>query len=449
MARVLGERHEYCDTIILALFLLSPGAAAGVTIMSTSKHRTRYYEPLAPNRPVLLVRGNRVLNLQPSRVTADAVGQKACGLASIPHQWTKPFIIVSADTPPTVNAIGRALAKGGIEATRQVMVRSSGVRETISERGKLISSPCYPSQLVEHIHELRNRLKGEAGTGPDHVHWIVQSLVLSSTKGHLSNERRVSRQLRDWVVEVEAVHGYPLEVHSISIRPWRDARERSVDTLVCPYRANYLGCLEDVARWAYNRQRRIHFEWIWDGEAIYVVQADECEKDEFGVNPADFVASSRKTISVGTLTHFRTAVAADFEQYRKLENAKTYIGLGYKLPNFFVLADQTELRLLVVKGQCSDGLFTDLKALTARPLVLRTTGAHMPSGLRQMLPRSDELRSPEDAKTWLLGDFRKAIESNELLKYKPCLIAHHFIPSAASAWCQAHPDHRRVRIESL
>ena len=32
---------------------------------------------------------------------------------------------------------------------------------------------------------------------------------------------------------------------------------------------------------------------------------------------------------------------------------------------------------------------------------------------------------------------------------QPCLIAHHFVPATAAAWCQARPDHRRVRIESL
>lgn len=66
-----------------------------------------------------------------------------------------------------------------------------------------------------------------------------------------------------------------------------------------------------------------------------------------------------------------------------------------------------------------------------------------------MLPRSDELRSPEAALSYLIGSFTEKIKAAGLEKTGLCLIAHHFIPATSSAWCKAHPDQRRVRIESL
>src|SRR3546814_13450234 len=65
-----------------------------------------------------------------------------------------------------------------------------------------------------------------------------------------------------------------------------------------------------------------------------------------------------------------------------------------------------------------------------------------------MLPRSDELRSLEAAVEWLKGPFRQSMQSLEAAT-DIVLIGHHFIPAAASAWCQAKPDERRVRVESL
>ena len=66
-----------------------------------------------------------------------------------------------------------------------------------------------------------------------------------------------------------------------------------------------------------------------------------------------------------------------------------------------------------------------------------------------MLPRSDLLASAVEAKDWLLGDFRTEIQKANLADSKICLIAHHFIPSVASAWARAEPGTRLVRIEAL
>lgn len=132
-----------------------------------------------------------------------------------------------------------------------------------------------------------------------------------------------------------------------------------------------------------------------------------------------------------------------------MANAKIYREIGYTAIAFYVMDLQSEIQLLLDKGVCSSALKQDLLELTKRPLVIRTDGLKIPSEQKQMLPRSNELRSLESAVNWLAGDFRDKIKALNLSAGDLCLIAHHFIPASASAWSQAHPDKRRVRIESL
>jgi predicted house-cleaning noncanonical NTP pyrophosphatase (MazG superfamily) len=118
------------------------------------------------------------------------------------------------------------------------------------------------------------------------------------------------------------------------------------------------------------------------------------------------------------------------------------------MPPFFVL-DDPHVLASISKGEVPPKLENDLIELTKRPLVLRTDGTKIPEDKREMLPRSEELRSSEKAKEWLLGFFKREVEKIGLPGASICLIGHHFIPSTASAWARAEPGNRLVRIESL
>jgi predicted house-cleaning noncanonical NTP pyrophosphatase (MazG superfamily) len=145
---------------------------------------------------------------------------------------------------------------------------------------------------------------------------------------------------------------------------------------------------------------------------------------------------------------FHAVTQEDYERYGKLRNVKLYEELGYNMPVFYVLDDK-EVVGRVISGQIPPGLEGDLAELTKRPLIIRTDGASIPGEKSEMLPRSDELRSHTEAVNWLLTDFKSKIEKNGLGDDDLCLIAHHFIPSPASAWARAEPGNRIVRIESL
>lgn len=418
--------------------------------MATKKPSSnrRAHVPLTPCASIFFLNKKGITELSPQDITKDKVGLKAYGLASIPQCWTKPFIVVSDDAEPEPEILVKILEYAGIQSDERVIVRSSGANESLVERGSFESDECTVDEIIGCFIKLKKRIALNH-KNPPKLHWIIQSLIPCHAKGHLSNERRLCHALRDWVAEVEALRGYAPETHKIAIRPWRDARNPKIDLLLCPYRVNYTDRLEDIARWTYERQERVHYEWVWDGTTIYVVQADVATNNPAGVNPKELLPSENGCIKVDNLKIFHRAEQGDFSNYRKLSNANIYKSIGYELVAFFVLDDAHTIHDLLTNGRCSQDLLHDLKVLTKKPLVLRTDGVDIPTHQHQMLPRSDELRSIESAQRWLETVFRAKIINAHLNNCQLCLIAHHFVPAAASCWCKADPDMPRVRIESL
>src|SRR3546814_4369936 len=66
------------------------------------------------------------------------------------------------------------------------------------------------------------------------VQLVVQRRVNVREKGHLSNERHLSRHPRDWHSEIEGSAG---ELEPVAVRRWRDASSSSEKSLACTSRA--------------------------------------------------------------------------------------------------------------------------------------------------------------------------------------------------------------------
>lgn len=406
--------------------------------------------PLNPETSIVLVSGDAVEELLPGQVRVKNVGLKAYGLCSIPPLWTLPFFVISGSSECKKATIDEALSKIKIKPSEQVIVRSSGVGESIDDRGSLESLACSQSSIITTIDTLRKSiLASHPKIDISNIHWVVQAHAQCLIKGHLSNERRLSEHLRDWVAEVEATESSPSQIHKIPLRKWRDARPLEIKKLDYPYRYNCLEGLKYIAHWAHEKAVRIHFEWVWNGKQIFVVQADECEDTSHGVDPTKLTTSQAVEAINFSPKVFRTAEEDDYNKYVKLANAKLYREIGYTAISFYVLDLKSELDQILETGTCSTDLQEDLARLTERPLVIRTDGINIPASQKQMLPRSNELRSQDSAIEWLTTTFKDKINELELNDSGICLIAHHFIPASASAWSQAHPDKRRVRIESL
>ncbi|HWH59728.1 MAG TPA: nucleoside triphosphate pyrophosphohydrolase [Terriglobales bacterium] len=280
------------------------------------------------------------------------------------------------------------------------------------------------------------------------VHWIVEEYVQPKRLGHLSNERHLSREQRDWVLEVEHHQGQPGYITSIAVRHWRDGSRISDFDLSCKSEPAISLCLKRVAMWATHLDARVHFEWVWNGDAVRIVQVDTAEASA-GVNPHSVLPTQVPDIPPDSLAIFKVATSDHYRRYGKLRNAKLYRELGYQMPAFYVL-DDPETRTRILKGEMPESLEHDLGELTKRPLIIRTDGSKIPEEKNEMLPRSDgELRTVSEAKNWIGQVFRARIHERGLQDAELCLIAHHFIPSVSSAWARAEPGGRVVRVEVL
>jgi predicted house-cleaning noncanonical NTP pyrophosphatase (MazG superfamily) len=405
--------------------------------------------PLRPLRPLTVITERGPTDLAADQVTAPQVGCKAYGLISLPPAWVPPFFVILApcfeDRSRAVQAWADECARRvGIQPGRQVMVRSSATWETLQNRGRLESRTCSADQVEATIRALR----ANTSVYPDfRIHWVVQEHVATRRKGQLCNERRLSHENRDWVAEFEPGIDLPGRRESIAVRPWRDGTELKDLDLSCSSEVQVSFCLKRVAIWGTQLARRTLFEWVWDGRIVRIVQADEAEPHS-GVDPRSLVPAHIPAARVSSLKVFRLACEQDYDRLTKLQNARLYKQIGYDMPAFYVVDDKTAISDILA-GQITPELDTDLAELTARPLVIRTDGTGIPYDRREMLPRSEDLRSAAQARDWLLGPFRKDITRNQLVDCDLSLIAHHFIPSVASAWARAEPGNRIVRIESL
>ena len=406
---------------------------------------------LQPLRSIVWIDKKGLRTIERGEVSPERVGWKAYGLCSLPSEWVPRFLVVDAQWGEETHSEGtfrQHLAQGMAEIGLQgslVMVRSNGTKETLRHRGRLVSEKCAPTEILSTIRRLMER-RSENTEGE--VHWIVEEYVEPRRLGHLSNERHLSREPRDWVLEVEQHKDEPGYITSIAVRHWRDGSRISNYDLSCKSEPAISLRLKQVAMWATHLDARVHFEWVWNGDVVRIVQVDAAEAIT-SVNPHSLLPEEVPDIPPESLDVFKVATSNDYERYGKLRNAKLYRELGYQMPAFYVL-DDPETIGRILSGEMPAHLEDDLAELTKRPLIIRTDGKKIPEEKNEMLPRSDgELRTVGEAKNWIVQVFRARIEERGLKDAELCLIAHHFIPSVSSAWARAEPGARVVRIEVL
>jgi predicted house-cleaning noncanonical NTP pyrophosphatase (MazG superfamily) len=420
--------------------------------MSPNSKAARRAITLVPNRKVVAISARGVNKIDPGEASAARIGQKAVGLLTIPVDWTPSFFVVqdealSADLSDAAvqSLLAEAASCSGVVPNR-VIVRSNGVQEDLSQRGALESRSCTWASVLSTLRTLRDEAAGKTGSP---THWIVQNELVVHAKGHLSNERRVRHEKRDWVAEIEGRSGNSADQISLAVRRWREGDQAHEERLSCDSALKISLALKQVAIWAVQDSRRFLFEWVWDGAAVYIVQMDVASQQR-GENPRKLLPSAIPQVSTHALRSFVPVTAEQKQTLRKLSNAALYEELGYRMPPFYVLNDPAIMGDLIKGGPLPSSLIDDLNLLTAhRPLILRTEGIGLPPDKKEMLPRTEELRSGEAAAKWLFDSFGPEIRKLEIADKSIALIGHHFIPSVSSAWARGTPGKRWVRIEAL
>jgi len=254
----------------------------------------------------------------------------------------------------------------------------------------------------------------------------------------------VAKEYRDAVIEFTDVASGQMSDAPLSFRRWRNSVGPTADALACGSVDDLSAVLREPLALAANKKRRVLYEWLWDGSFVYVLQADDAPQKSTGVSPRVLSASPRAAFQSSSLQAFRVAHEHDAQRSGKLRSHFLYAAHGFKQPPFYIL-DQVEEIHQVLNGVVSPAVRADLELLTKIPLVIRTSAA-VPATL---LPRSDQLKSPDQAAEWLTGAFANEVNRRGLSAPQLTLLAHHFIPATAAAFSTGAPDHRDVYIEAL
>ena len=187
---------------------------------------------LHPISPVVWVTQNDIETIDAEQVTIDLVGEKAFGLATLPAKWTLPFFVISDKmfdayaekrdfenlTSIWETVVNTAAARCGITSDDQIIVRSNARSEGLAERGKFISVEGTFREWPQLVKQCFNDSLEQEDSENVHMLVIVQKRATALFCGHISNERRVAEEIRDWKGEIE---GAIPRVFSVSLRNWR------------------------------------------------------------------------------------------------------------------------------------------------------------------------------------------------------------------------------------
>ena len=364
----------------------------------------------------------------------------------MPSEWVPPFFVITTAAQeawlgrPEVNSpekVGLSVSEPFQTLVTEhssrdglVIVRSSAIRETLDERGRFEShrTSADPEVVCGAVDKIWRSAIGSS------MAVVVQRYVKPLLAGHLSNERRISRTDNDWTFE------YGNEVGSFSLRsePFEDVVEQQ---LQCATDDEIPHALRRLAAYSLKWSSRIHYEWVWDGSQLFVVQADR-EDIKIAAPPKDQWPYDPPSERLDGLVVVRELSEVTAE-WKKLATSRLMRELGLPSIPQYVLDAPGELKRLA-DGERSAELRSDLVKLLRWPVVIRTDKK---AEFELVLPRTDTIRTVDGAFSFLVK-VAEAYVSGGVGCDQFAFILHHFNASRASALALAKPGEPRVRIDS-
>ena len=417
---------------------------------------------LFPINSLVFVSGSKVATFSSESVSFEVVGQKTFGLLSLPQIWTLPFFGISAElfkryesTPREqrkildqwIKPISEAARRVGIASGDEILIRSSGSGEGIGARGRFHSTAGTLADIQTALVNCLDKLAKDKDLCKEQIPLVVQKrCVPEKAKGHLSNERRCYEENRDWMGEVESTNSNTSSVFQVNIRHWREKLpQKTPEFLSCSLSAHISEVLKIPADWIYQKKTRVHFEWVWDGHTVFIVQADE-ESEWHGHNPAQ-EHEARNYTAIDLKPRALRRVTAEDEsaaRFAKIGNVFTYLKLRLPIAPLYILDDQKTIRQLS-NGKVPTDLRGDISEMVRGSLVIRTDLATENLKAKQFLPRTDEIKSASRAFQWMIEQSKMLCKTGR----HGAFIFHNFIPALAAAFAYADPKAPFVQIEAL
>lgn len=402
---------------------------------------------------------------------AITLGPKAQGLLKLPLAWQPKFFVIPSrvvrvlrdcadtdDFAEFVEMMDRTLFQTllsarehlRLEAGQHVIMRPSVEDEGIEERGQFKSTTISTVQ-EEFLRGLKDVLVDttEKAGGREFSIIVQEFIPIRHAAGHLSNERRVSQRKTTWVWEFDSVGG----VGDPAVKRFAVLEGHPPDRLksLSPADQRQLGVqLRKVAAWALadsGKDERIHFEWLWDGETLFLLQGDRI-LEERGEAPVAWISPRSEVdyrLDCSVLEH--ESEVEEAENWQKLSCVRTFRKCNLPTPQIWVLRGARQLQDLA-SGAMSSGLRSDLELIVQEPVVVRTDIAKRDARPEDdyLLPRTEGLSTLVEVEKFLKGTIK---DLSGVALSDVAFLLHRFIPAQSSAFCLADPDNPRVRIDGI
>ena len=392
---------------------------------------------------------------------ARLLGAKVQGLCSVPEYLVPRYFVLLpqkqlGDLPGAKSTTVRSdflnLLRDLEREHQSVYIRSNAYNESILHRGFFRSLICQPTitELYININKLKKHPTEQydkiARTKQNDIAYIVQPYIPWKLKGHLSNERRLSKQPNTWRLEYIPAE---TESHHSSWFTTND-RERQPNAInpSCVTIDQLKYALQQLAasHVHIDDQERYHFEWIWDATRFWIVQKD-VDTITYSERKPSLPWHSTKTITPSTLKHF---VPYQFtpSKWPKLDAFSTFQQCQLPVTDFYSLSNDKILQDVHI-GNIPNSLRSDLSCLLTSPLVIRTDLTKNDKRSPEfLLPRSNVLTNLEKAETFLFSAVKQIAQAFEDEWKDMCFIAHHYIPFPCSALAYAQPSSSKILIHA-
>ena len=390
-----------------------------------------------------------------SQFDLAAVGQKGIGLFSLNHQFVPPYFVIKSnlfklwltDKAVATKTLQQILQKGTaiLEQAHQFffIVRSSAKFESFDERGfyesssgNLLSGDLYNAVL----QVWRNNLKGIQKYPDNEFAVIIQQYMRPNYIGHLSNERRVSRNKNEWLLEIVDEKGIFVESTKFIAKNKEIAFNPNLFS--CKNKKQLIIALK---KYAETQIERRHIEWVWDGINIKLVQNDNETNTWKGQKPGNEWVRTKKIIENVKLKCFND-FSNSIKNWRKVECLKTFINCSLPHGQVYVLEDSSIIEQLV-SDIINPQLQIDLKWLLLYPITIRMDVNNADGYNNILLPRTETLFNVDEALLFLKKYSKEFVEKG-LKSQDFCFLIHRFIISDSCALAFSKPHLQKARIDS-
>ena len=286
----------------------------------------------------ILINESTFYHVKDANSIKEFIGQKARGLLEIPIEWTLPFVCisnevfkkycrlsVSVDKEHFIDSLSENIFHAcsflNIESEDMIIIRSSAGNEDINDRGRYKSKES--DYGVDEIKQSIELLIEDAKQKTDDMAFVIQKYCKGCLKGHLSNEFRLSQDIRDWFYEY-SINNIVLN-DGIAIRPWRTGIDNlKISKLTCNSEEDIKVNLTKIAMYYTNKKERKHFEFVLYNSQIIIVQADDDIIDfDDDINPMSIDLDVNRFIGFDKLTTLKK-VTGEYYIYDKVRNIDVY-----------------------------------------------------------------------------------------------------------------------------